>query len=418
VSVHAAAFRAPRRGDLDGAAKRSGVERFLLGINYWPRSSAMAMWSRFDLGEIDEDFAHIKALGLDVVRFFLTWEAFQPAPGAVDAEALERFESVLDRALARGLETMPTLFSGHMSGVNWLPAWTLDRSARTPRFRTIAGGQDSPYASGDFYRGELLAAQRFFVRTLGPRVREHPALYAWDLGNEFSNLRAPESPRDAHDWSAALTDDLLAGSNIGVTGGIHGEDVTRENRIRPSSICEPWAFATMHGYSVYSDFARDRTDPGVVPFLAELTASCARKRVLFSEFGNPTCPPGTKMLGDYACLDEEEMALYATRVMERLHERGALGAFWWCWADYAAALARTPPFDQAPHELHFGIVRNDGSEKPVAQALAAFARERRSVSEQPAPFVDESAYYAGLPDSTRAAYEVYCRAHEGAEERS
>jgi endo-1,4-beta-mannosidase len=393
------------------------VERFLLGVNYWPRSSAMAMWSRFDLGEIDEDFARIKALGLDVVRFFLLWEAFQPAPGSVAEDAVERFASVLERALARGLKTMPTLFCGHMSGVNWLPAWTLDRSARTTRFRTLSAGASSPYAIGDFYQGELLEAQRFFVRTLGPRVREHPALLAWDLGNEFSNLRAPAAPRAAREWSAALSDDLLAGSNVGVTGGIHGEDVTRENQIRPSSIAAPWTFATMHGYSVYSDFARDRTDPEVVPFLAELTASCARKRVLFSEFGNPTCPPDTRQLGAFACLDEEEMARYATAVLERLQARGALGAFWWCWADYAAALAQTPPFDDAPHELHFGILRDDGSEKPVARALAAFARKAFSVAAQPAPSIDETDYFAGLPDSTRTAYEAYCRAHERAKER-
>ncbi len=47
------------------------MARFLLGINYWPRSSAMYMWDRFDVDEIGEDMARIKALGLDVVRFFL-----------------------------------------------------------------------------------------------------------------------------------------------------------------------------------------------------------------------------------------------------------------------------------------------------------------------------------------------------------
>ncbi len=374
------------------------------------------MWSRFDLGEIDEDFARIKGFGLDVVRFFLTWEAFQPAPGAVPAGMLERFDSVLERAAARGLQTMPTLFSGHMSGVNWLPAWTLDPATPTTRFRTIAGGHDSPYAIGDFYRGELLAAQRFFAQTLAPRAREHPALHSWDLGNEFSNLRLPRTPRDAHDWSAALSDDLLAGSNLPVTGGIHGEDVTRENHIRPSSIAEPWDFATMHGYSVYSDFARDRTDPEVVPFLAELTASCAHKRVLFSEFGNPTCPPNTHKLGDFACLDEEEMAQYASAVLERLQARGALGAFWWCWADYAAALEQTPPFDRAPHELHFGIVRNDGSAKPVAAALAAFAHQRHTVCTPLAPIVDEHDYFAELPGSIRASYGAYCRARDAGKE--
>jgi endo-1,4-beta-mannosidase len=392
------------------------VERFLLGINYWPRSSAMAMWSRFDLGEIDEDFSRIAALGLDVVRCFLLWETFQPAADVIAVTALERFEAVLERALAHGLRTMPTLFCGHMSGVNWLPGWTLERTTRELRFRTVAGGRSSEYGIGDFYAGELLEAQRFFARTLGARFRDHGALYAWDLGNEFSNLRAPATPSAAEHWSAALASDLFATSNVVVTGGIHGEDVTLERNIRPSSLCEPWAFATMHGYPVYSDFARDRNDPEVVPFLYELTASCARKRVLFSEFGNPTCPAQTRELGAFACLSEEEMAVYASRVLERLQTRGALGAFWWCWADYADALAATPPFDLAPHELHFGLVRSDGSEKPVAQALASFGREGRPVVEPPPPIVDERDYYAGLPGSTAREYETYCRVHGRAED--
>jgi hypothetical protein len=51
---------------------------FSLGVNYWPRRTATAMWQRFDAGEIRPDFAHIAALGLDTVRFFLRWDDFQP----------------------------------------------------------------------------------------------------------------------------------------------------------------------------------------------------------------------------------------------------------------------------------------------------------------------------------------------------
>jgi endo-1,4-beta-mannosidase len=238
------------------------------------------------------------------------------------------------------------------------------------------------------------------------------------LGNEFSNLREPRSAADAEHWSAALTYDLFERSNVGVTGGLHGEDVTRDRHIRPSSIAAPWKFATMHGYSVYSDFARDRTDPEVVPFLAELTAACAGRRVLFSEFGNPTCPPGVHEMGGFACLSEPEMAEYARRVLDRLQHRGMLGAFWWCWADYAPELAQTPPFDRAPHELTFGIVRGDGSEKPVAAALTAFARENRRVRSPAAAMVDETEYYAELPESLVRSYGEYVLAHSGVEEVS
>jgi endo-1,4-beta-mannosidase len=411
---------ARRAGATSTPRQSDGMARFLLGVNYWPRTRAMSMWSRFDAGEIDEDFARIAALGLDVVRFFLLWEDFQPAPDTISPVALERFERVLDCAAAHGLRAMPTLFCGHMSGVNWLPEWTLDAGSPSERFRTFTRGGESPYGIGDFYTGDLLEAQRLFARAAGERARDHSALFAWDLGNEFSNLREPRTPADAEHWSAALTHDLFESSNVGATGGLHGEDVTRDRNIRPSSIAMPWKFATMHGYSVYSEFSRDRTDPEVVPFLAELTAACARQRVLFSEFGNPTCPAdhGAHEFGGVACLSEFEMAEYAWRVLDRLQQRGALGAFWWCWADYAPALAQTPPFDRAPHELTFGIVRGDGSEKPVAATLAAFAREHRVVTEAPAPIVDEDDYFAELPGSLSRAYREYVEAHNLSEEVS
>jgi endo-1,4-beta-mannosidase len=373
------------------------MDRFLLGVNYWPRSSAMAMWSRFDLGEIDEDFARIAALGLDVVRFFLLWEAFAPVAGSIDALALNRFVDVLDRAHAHGLRTMPTLFCGHMSGVNWLPAWTLDPATPSGRFRTIASGKVSPYGIGDFYTGGLLEAQRTFARAAGERARDHASVLAWDLGNEFSNLRAPRTPQDAAQWSKALTHDLLETSNIGVTGGTHGEDLSEDRNIRLSSLAEPWAFATMHGYPAYSDFAQSLSDPEVVPFLHEMAAAFARKPVLFSEFGTPA-----------TALDDDAAAQYAREVLPRLQRRSALGAFWWCWTDYAPELASSPPFDLAPHELRFGIVRADGSERPVAAALADFARERRTVAEAAPPAINEESYYAGLPASLREAYAKYC----------
>jgi len=69
---------------------------FDLGINYWPRRSAMEMWQRFDAGEIAEDFARIAALGLRSVRFFLRWADFQPARTRMDSTMLARLLLVMD----------------------------------------------------------------------------------------------------------------------------------------------------------------------------------------------------------------------------------------------------------------------------------------------------------------------------------
>jgi endo-1,4-beta-mannosidase len=388
------------------------MARFLVGVNYWPRSSAMAMWSRFDAGEIDEDFAHMAALGLDIVRFFLTWEMFQPGPEDISNSALRDFEILIERANARGLRVMPTLFCGHMSGVNWMPEWTLEARETRSRFRTISGGRVTRRAIADFYTGELLEAQRTFVRVLGERVRDHPAILVWDLGNEFSNLRVPASADDAAHWGAALAHDLFESSNLPVTGGTHGEDLSEDRRLRLSSLCEAWKFATMHGYPAYSSFARATDDPEVVPFLYELSETFSSKCVLFSELGNPACAPGSPV-SEIACLGEREMAEYARAVLERLQARGALGALWWCWSDYAPELAAEPPFDEAPHEFRFGIIRNDGSEKPVAKVLGEFARKRLPlIQAAEVPRLDETGYYAALPGSLDAAYAEHCARYD------
>jgi len=408
------------------------MPRFLTGINYWPRRSAMAMWDAFDVGEIDEDFALIASLGLEVVRFFLLWEAFQPEPRSMERETLRKLETLIELLGNHGLRAMPTFFTGHMSGVNWLPEWTLDKEREAGRFRTLTKHGERPYGIGDFYADpDLFVAQRLHVRSVGERFRGHPAILAWDLGNEFSNLRTPGSAREAAEWSKRLTDELLSTSGIAVTAGTHGEDLTRDSNIRLSSLCTEFAFATMHGYSVYSSFARDRLDQDVVPFLAALARSLASKPVLFSEFGNPTCPPGTlspydreplpgewvaparppetENLAPYACLGELEMCTYAHRVLDRLQRRGALGGFWWCYADYAPEIADRPPFDRAKHELAFGIVRSDGSLKPVARTLEQFAREAREVVPAPQFTVDEAAHYEGLPHTVDKEYERYLR---------
>ena len=412
--------------------KKPCMDEFLLGVNYWPRRSAMYMWERFDLGEIREDFARIRSLQLPIVRFFISWDDFEPSPGAMDERMLRRFDRVMDAAANAGIKTMPTFFTGHMSGVNYVPAWSLEPGRPHGRFRTFGRNlAQLPFGVGDFYAGPIFERARAHVRAVAQRAREHPALYLWDLGNEFSNLRIPSSVREADAFSRVLVDDLLAASGVGACAGTHGEDLTQDRNIRPSSFCEPLEFAVMHGYSVYSSFTRKRTDPEVVPFLCQVMQSLAGKPVLFNEFGNPTCPHGKVSPSDrvplpdeppiapshlpenaapYACLTEDEMAEYCSAVLHRLQRRGALGAFWWCWADYAKELANTPPFDRATHEMRFGIIRNDGSYKPVAFALQRFAREHRSVTPTPPSIVEEREWYSSLSAAyVRAMYQQYLR---------
>ena len=82
-------------------------------------------------------------------------------------------------------------------------------------------------------------------------------------------------------------------------------------------------------------------------------------------------------LGEW--LEEHEAAAYTGRVLEALHHFGFLGALLWCFADYDPALRDEPPFDEAPHEMSFGLWRSDGSAKPALKVVRDFgAREGAS----------------------------------------
>ena len=171
---------------------RSPGEPFRLGVNYWPARTAMGWWSNFDPAEVAADFARIAACGLDSVRVFLTWEDFQPAPDRVDREMLDRLVAVADLAGGLGLALIPTLFTGHMSGVNWIPAWALGGSGGDHRFRVVSGGRVVAAGLRNWYTDAAVGdAQALLAAEAAAALAGHEAVWAWDLGNENSNCVIP-----------------------------------------------------------------------------------------------------------------------------------------------------------------------------------------------------------------------------------
>jgi len=94
---------------------------FVLGVNYQPRRSALYWWQDFDAGEVREDFALIRTLGLTKVRVFLLWDDFQPTAERVSPRRLAALRTVADSAAEQGLGLDVTFFIGHASGPNWPP---------------------------------------------------------------------------------------------------------------------------------------------------------------------------------------------------------------------------------------------------------------------------------------------------------
>jgi len=354
----------------------------------------MSWWSNFDRAEVAADFERIAACGLDSVRVFLTWEAFQPAPNQVDHEMLDRLVYVADLAGELELAIVPTLFTGHMSGVNWIPAWALGGSDGDDRFRVVSGGRVVSAGLRNWYTDAAIGdAQTLLAAEVATALAGHDAVWAWDLGNENSNCVIPPDRESARAWLARLTSAIRGRDETAlVTVGLHMEDLEEDRRLGPGEAADACDLLCMHGYPIYARWADGPTDDLLLPFLARVTHWLGHGRdVLFSEFGLPTyrCGDRRARLPDAPMLiDEEAAAAYTATALEELRRAGCLGAMLWCYSDYDPALWETPPLDLAPHERTFGLWRIDGAPKPSVAAVAAFVGAERCGAEDADTWID------------------------------
>ena len=374
---------------------------FTLGVNYWPRRKAMYWWKEFDAGEVAEEFAVIREIGLDLVRIFLLWEDWQPTPDVVDTTGLHNLERVCDIAADEGLKLDVTFFTGHMSGPNWIPSWLLRQGQPVPpgvrqvvsNGTVVNTGYVNPYTDPTAIEaGELL------LNTVVHALRDHPAVGMWNLGNEPDLVAHPPTPAQGSEWAARMRETIrTSDKSRPVTLGLHADSLVADNGFRVDQIFEAMDMAVMHGYPMYMPWAKGPLDADFVPFLCALTTALCGKPTLMEEFGGCTTSPGQPsevwhwtgygQEREQFMAGEEAFAGYIAAVLPKLVEVGATGALLWCYADYVPALYDKPPCDESRHERFVGLVRPDGSLKPHAGVLRDFAATKPTV--QPAVWTVE-----------------------------
>lgn len=373
---------------------------FLLGVNYWPRRKAMYWWTNFDADEIREEFDVIASIGMKVVRIFLLWDDWQPTSDSVSPERLRDLGIVCDIASARNLVLDVTFFTGHMSGPNWSPRWLLDKNAPPPSpdmRQVLSGGQivDSSYRNM-FHDPEALSASRLLLKTVVSEYKDHPAIWMWNLGNEPDLFAHPHSAQAGREWVKDMRDLIREiDPNHNVTCGLHAANLLSDNGLNVDKVFAETDIAVMHGYPMYTEWARGDLDPDFMPYLCALVTALCGKPCLAEEWGGCTAPQGRESevwewisyQGQHRTqfmASEQALADHIEAVLPRLVEVGSTGAMLWCYADYIEELWDRPPCDPngAKHERHFGLVRPDGTLKPHAEVIRKFAETNPTV--QPA----------------------------------
>jgi endo-1,4-beta-mannosidase len=355
-------------------------ERFRLGVNYWPAEVAMAWLQAYDPNITRRDFFRAANAGFDSVRIFVLWEDAQPTASTIDTATLGRLVDVADAAVEAGLTLIVTLFVGHMSGVNWIPAWATGGEGGDRRFRVISGGQTRPPAGLRSWYADpgVVAAQERLAADAAAALAGHPGVWAWDLGNENSNCTVPPDRASGEMWLERIATAIRTNDpGRPLTIGIHMEDLEEDRGIGPAEAARWCEIVSMHGYPIYAEWSAGATDHALLPFLAEITRWLAGGApVLFEEFGLPTVAHGAEVERPLL-VSEDASAVYTGHALDALRQAGCTGALLWCFADYASALDTVPPFDLAPHERSFGLWRADGSPKPAVAEVTARAGQHR-----------------------------------------
>jgi endo-1,4-beta-mannosidase len=353
-------------------------DEFVTGVNYWPIDSAMSWWHRFDASIVEDDFSRILEAGLKVVRIFLLWEDFQPLPKKVSTKGLDELARVLEIAHKKNLFIIPTLFTGHMSGVNYLPPWMLELKECNGRFPLFSEGMKRSNAIRNFYTDrEVREAQKLLLREVSGALQGHPALWAWDLGNEPSNIALPPSSKDALRWLEEMVSEIKKrDESVPITLGLHQEDLEEDRRMGPKEVASFCDFLSMHTYSIYAKWADNPLDGDVIPFLGLITHWLGSKKVMIEEVGIPS----SNLFEEGELTVSEERAFeYYECLLPRLTGFGFLGVLFWSYGDYAKTLWNQVPFDEKKHERYFGLFREDRSPKPFVPLLKSLERQKEGM---------------------------------------
>lgn len=344
--------------------------KFVVGCNYWASHAGTNMWRDWQPEVVDADLRQLAEAGLQVLRVFPLWPDFQPitllrggsgAPfeirlgedplpddetgqAGMDPVMLERFTAFADLAQRHGLRLVVGLLTGWMSGRLYVP----------------------PALEGLNVLTDPLAIQWEvrFVSAFVRRFRQHPALLAWDLGNECNVMAQVPSQAAAWAWVSAITNAIrVQDPQRVIVSGMHGSGVL--DTWPPALLGEHTDLLTTHPYPYWTPYC----DQDPVTTIRTLLHSTAESR-LYADLGGKPCLAeeigtlGPMMASDVTAADFVRSCLFS------LWAHDCHGLLWWC--AYDQDHLSHAPYDWNTCERELGLIRADRTPKPVLAELDAF----------------------------------------------
>ncbi|MBR6372380.1 MAG: hypothetical protein IKS20_04295 [Victivallales bacterium] len=351
-----------------------------IGCNYWASHAGMYMWRDWREDVVERDFAKLSELGITMLRVFPLWPDFQPvtqlrgcfgdavgygdasgqplSPGdlGLDSTMLERFMAMADCASRHGIKLVVALLTGWMSGRLFAPP--------VLEGRNLISDAEALLWEGRFILGFVTA------------LKGHPAIVAWEPGNECNCLGKATVAESAHwlDFIAAKIHSVDATRPIWT--GMHGPN-SQSNQ--PWNLFEQSAHydaLTTHPYPCFTEFCGKsplNTPPAVFHSTAET--------LFYRGMPGNVKPAFVEEIGSLGpmVLSEERRCAYLRTALASAWVHDCLAFLWWCAFDQD----RLPqaPYCWVAMERELGLLSADGIPKPAAMEIRRF--KQRIAAELP-----------------------------------
>ena len=321
--------------------KNKIYDQFLLGMNYWPSSTAISMWSNWKPQEYEEDIRRMKSLGMNLCRFFLFMPDFMPEEKSIDASMIERLRNFLEICEKHKMYSMPSFFVGHMSGEDWDVSWRNNRDFITNK--------------------EMIAAEKYYIKEVVQQTKNYSHIIGWLLSNELPNYIGQKDPYRIANWTEEIINTIKSldpDRPVSIGDGAWAPEITARQTGFPLSLVNKYQdFVGLHYYPRGGDKWRHSF---TTAFRLRMAANW-HKPVFVEEVGTST-----------TLCSEQNQALYYRSVLYSSLINNSFGTLGWCLNDFDFKDKR--PYAHHPFEERFGIVKTDKTIKPAGREFKDFSR--------------------------------------------
>ncbi|GGD41599.1 cellulase family glycosylhydrolase [Muriicola marianensis] len=291
------------------------------GLNYYPaRSPWDTFGDDFDPKTLAGDFEKVSAMGLNTLRVFIPYEDFGAA--TVKPEKLQKLVRLMDLADEAGLKVLVTLFDFY--GNYDLADWT-----RTHRH----------------------------AETLVGALKEHPALLGWDIKNEPDLDFKSRGRAEVMAWLEEMVRQVKKWDKV------HPLTIGWSSPAAADNLHERLDFVSYHFYE----------DPDMfVSYHEKLQEKIGDKQVVISEIGFSSY---SGIWNFFTGSEESQVDYYQKMVISLQGEN--LPFLSWTLYDFdqvPAEVVGRLPWRKAP-QRHFGLIDNNGREKPAFGALVSSSQK-------------------------------------------